>query len=597
MPVRIIICKARRAGASTGVAAEIYDDTTSRAHVWSLIVANQSNPSENVLGMYTGFWRNTPESMTLSDGTVIKLRPDLPLEYRNNPPKDKLFFAEPLAGRIYIASAKALDAYLSFGFTNIHATEASRYLDASETFRELYSTLSIEIDSSMYVESTPNGQEGRGAWFYHHVMDASENKKGLFGHMELVFAPWHEMTRSFAIPFVERDKKIAFIKSYRPDERELLKRFPTISPEQFAWRRMMMAGPGFKGDEEKFDQEFPTDLQTAFLMSGTSVFTRKAVKRLMTEHVRPPEWEGDIFWCDTEKERNETSPHDAVRRPIFLERWQAKERGRISHVNEGTFRNLRVWRWPRKGDRLFVCSDVGEGGPDTTDGDWSTTVVTCLNEMQRDEVIMTWRGHIRAVDFAELDSALCWALKRLVGETVISPLLAPEWNGPGTAMCTYIDTKQLYPNLYAYQMPGVKGMPSSRHIGWESNAKTIRWAMGYMLYMIDRDMIDIPDERIVSEMVSYRKKDEFDEEGSFGAVAGRHDDWVAALRINCALMRKFEATNPGDTEVTEKDDGMDDTDLPDWDPYARRQVPGMDGITFDEFGTDDDQEENLWYNS
>jgi len=186
MPVRIVICKARRAGLSTGVSALIYDDTTTHSNSKSLIVANEKNPSENVLGMYTRFWRESPEYFEVG-GQRIGVRPPMPPEYNNNPPKDRLMFAPPLDSGIYVATARSIDAFLGYGFQNIHATEASRYLDGHDLFRSLYPTLSSLAHSALYIESTPNGQEGRGRWFYEQCMDAQARKDTQFGEMRLVF--------------------------------------------------------------------------------------------------------------------------------------------------------------------------------------------------------------------------------------------------------------------------------------------------------------------------------------------------------------------------------------------------------------------------
>ena len=119
MPVRIAICKARRAGLSTGVESLIFDDTIQNPNTFSLIVANERNPSENVLGMCTRFWREMPEKVSFGN-TEILVRPPLPPQYNNNPPKDRLDFAEPLSSRIFVASAGSLDAYLGYGFQNVH---------------------------------------------------------------------------------------------------------------------------------------------------------------------------------------------------------------------------------------------------------------------------------------------------------------------------------------------------------------------------------------------------------------------------------------------------------------------------------------------
>src|SRR5215469_11625440 len=140
LPVRIIICKARRAGLSTGVESLIYDDTVTHPRTNSLIVANERNPAQNVVEMCRTFWQYTPKEVKLGE-QVLPLRPELPAVYRNNPPRDRIEFDTPLNSKILIATARSIDAYLGFGFQNLHATEASRYRDATELFRALYPTL------------------------------------------------------------------------------------------------------------------------------------------------------------------------------------------------------------------------------------------------------------------------------------------------------------------------------------------------------------------------------------------------------------------------------------------------------------------------
>lgn len=589
LPVRIVICKARRAGLSTGVSSLIYDDTTTHSNSKSLIVANEKNPSENVLGMYTRFWKETPEYLEFGNQR-IGLRPPMPPEYNNNPPKDRLMFAPPLDSGIYVATARSIDAFLGYGFQNIHATEASRYLDGHDLFRSLYPTLSSEAHSALYIESTPNGQEGRGRWFYEQCMDAQARKDTQYGEMRLVFIPWHEMTESFAVPFEDAGKKDRFGRSLNGTEKDLLRRFPHISFEQLNWRRMMLAGPTFNRDEDIFDQEYPTDLATAFLLSGNSVFGRKSIKRLMAD-VREPEWEGDIYWGDNPRANEREPIHELVRRPHFYKPGEAKALGYASHANEGTFKNLKVWRFPKKHDRLFVCADVGEGNPETRDGDYSTIAVGCLNELGRDELIMTWRSRINPIRFGEVCAALCWALRYLVGDDVKAPELIPEWTGPGSALCVYVDDKNLY-RVYRWQPFGKSKMKETTSLGWQSDMKTKPYMIAATLLMVDRDMIDIPDANTVLEMSNYRQHDNMGDAGSFGGAAGRHDDAVSALQILCAMLRLRSATIPGeaDAEEIEMDDYYD-PDLPPFDPFraTQRQVEPWDDVDGESL------EETLWW--
>lgn len=582
-PVRIVICKARRAGLSTGVESLIYDDSTTNPNTYSLIVANERNPSENILQMCRVFWKNTPEYFDVPGHGRIMVRPPLPPQFNNNPPKDRIEFDEPLASRIFVATARSVDAYLGYGFQNMHATEAAYYTEGHELFRALYPTLSTDAHSALYIESTPNGQTGRGAWFHEQCMDAAARKDTDYGEMRLVFIAWHEMRYSFSIPFRTPEARSNFEHSLKQTEKDLIRRFD-VSLEQLQWRRMILAGPTFNRDEDMFDQEYPSDLATAFLMSGTAVYGRKHIKRLMAQS-RAPKWEGDIYWGESD-EKNEREPsHEVVRRPRFLTKGEARARGFKPHVNEGTFNNLKVYRWPQTGERLFVTADVGEGNPESKDGDFSTICVGVLNELGRDELIMTWRGHLNPVLFAEVCAALSWGVRYRVGDGVVAPELAVEWNGPGKTTCTYIDTKNLYPSTYRYQPLGVHGLPKSKHIGWESNAKTKPPMIDFSLRMVDRDLIDIPDEDLILEMSTYRKIDSFGDEGSFGGAAGRHDDMVSSFQILCVLLRLRSAVIPGEAPMEEVSmDDFGDNDLPPFDPFAGEIpiIPGAEARDLDE---------------
>ena len=598
LPVRIVICKARRAGLSTGVESIIYDDTTTNPLTYSLIVANERNPAQNIIEMTRRFWQHTPEVIRMGDHE-IKVRPDIPSIYKNNPPKDRLEFEEPLGSKILIATARSIDAYLGYGFRNIHATEASRYKNAQELFRALYPTLSSGEHSALFIESTPNGQTGEGYWFFRQCMDAHSRRQTEYGDMKLVFIPWHEMVMSFSVPFASDAKRDSFKRSLDKTEQELLQRF-SVSMEQLQWRRMILRGPTFNSDEEMFLQEYPEDLATAFLVSGVSVFRRKDIRRMLAE-TRPPIWEGDIYWGDSDEEAKLSSIHELVRRPRFLTRGEARAEGRKPNVYErDCFDNLKVWRWPEKGERLFICCDVGGGNPETKDGDFSTIGVGVMNEdgrnEGRDEVIMTWTGHLNPIAFAEVASALSWALRYRVGENGVAPELVPEWTGPGKSMVTYIDGKNLYPKLFRHMAIGKHKSPATSHLGWESNHTTVPAAMGFMTRMVEQNLISVPDEDVVLEMSNYRQTDSFNDEGSYGGAAGRHDDHVAWLRIMCFLLRQRRSVGSNDGGWQDAgEDAFRDTTTGDWDPWQSSGLPPMPGMEYRDLDDDDGWDEHLYY--
>lgn len=538
-PVRIVACKARRTGVSTVVESYLYHDTTNHEDTNSLIVANQGRPSENVLKMCTTFWRQTPETIA-----GLPFRPRLPDAYRNNPPKDRLEFPDMNSG-IFIASARSIDQYLGHAFHNIHATEVAYYKDGQDLFRALGSTLVRDPHSMCVLESTPNGKSGIGQFFYEQCMTARENMALENWEDEayrLLFIPWHEMRLSFRLGFDDDDKRRSFAKSLTADELDLVRRFK-VDLEQLLWRRATLRRPEFNNDPEVFDQEFPTDLATAFLSSGSMVFGRKAIKRLISR-TRDPIWQGDIFWGSSDEDCKRNA-HDAVRQPQIYTRAEAVARDRAPHTNERVYNPLRIFRYPKKGERIFITGDVGGGDPDSRSGDYSTLVVGVLNEQSafaRDEVIMTWRGRLNPLLFGELASALSWYIAARVGDEVTMPELVLEWNGPGVSCNTWVDRQNLYPNTYRYIQPSTHGQPKTKHIGWESNAKTKPMMVNYTQRHIEQDLVDIPDEQFVEELSSYRQLDDYGDSSSYGGESGTHDDCVTALEIFIVRARQESGT-------------------------------------------------------
>lgn len=589
MPVRLIVCKARRAGLSTGCESLIFDEVIRNKDTKALILGHQAGPSENILGMCSVFWEHLPKTVrfkTPNGFEEYQIRPPLDPKYNNRPSSDKMEFAPPLGSLIRTASAKSIDAFLGFGFQHLHATEAAYYDDGEGVFRALSPTLSDDPISMRFIESTPNGQVGKGAWFHEQVMDAHLRGRTQYGETRLVFIPWHEMTRSFTIPFEDMSERAEFERSMVNDERDIMRQYPHISLEQMKWRRAKLAQPPFNKDPTIFDQEYPSDLVSAFLLSGSSVFSRASIKRLASV-TKPPIWKGDVYWGDGDAANEREPVHDTVRRPHFYTPGEAPSYGFKSHTTERTLTSLQVWRWPVKGERIVMGADIGRGNPNTHDGDYSTICVGAMSDFGKDELLMTWRGKLNPILFGEVCAALAWGIRYRVGGSVPAPMLAPEWTGPGSATCTYIDQKRLY-DLMPYRMPGVRGMPKTKHIGWESNYKTKPYAVSMMVRMVERDALIIPSEELVMEMSSYRQDNPFGDDTSYGGV-GSHDDLVSSFQIMCAVMRMEAGTGTGEGRIIEIDNDVADTMPSEGDSLA------TDEEAFDTLGVQRESEEDYGF--
>ncbi len=550
-PVRLWICKARRAGISTGCEANIFHDTMFNPGTWSLILANQNKPARNILNMCHVFWENLP----------AQFKHDLPPEFRNRPGTDSLIFPN-IDSRVYIATAKSLEQYLSFGFHNIHGTEVARWEQGDELMVSLYPTLVDENRSMFFGESTPRGQ---GNFFHEQVMLAAESEGrhgGQWGGFRLLFIPWHVLKLSYSREFETPNERKVFSLSLDDKEKALVAQHDT-SMEQLNWRRSKLSGPPFNADEDFFDQEYPSDLETAFLSSGFTVFSRPALKRLV-QNKRHALFHGDVYSGEA---KSTDRWYDLVRRPSILSEGEARARGYKCNTNEANYRPLKVYRWPEKGERLGIACDVGGGLLTTKGGDYSTIGVASANAFGPNELLMVWKGLIRPVAFAILASTLAWFCREKVGDEC-PPLLAPEWNGQGVPMNTTIDDYHLYDPHFKYFMPGVKGTPPSHHVGWESNGKTKPMAVGYLQDMIERGDFDIPDAACILELSSYKKYagvggDEFGGEGS-------HDDLVVVLYILAALIRGNRIAGiPQAAEIMRAGSASEDGGAEAFDPFAK----------------------------
>lgn len=564
-PVRLWILKSRRAGLSTGVLCRVYHRVTNVENTNALIVANQDIPARNLLQICRIIWMKQDP----------RFRPPLPAHLANVPPKDHMDFPTLNSG-FRTGSSKSLNQFVSFGFKIVVATECARYTQGDELFSAIYPTLSTDPQSMFFGESTALGQ---GTWFHENCLNAKLQQgdgEGEYGGFRLLFIAVQDMVKSYSIAFEKADEKKRFIASMTKEESDIQRVYPQCSYEFFKWRRSMFAGAPYNRNPDQFDQDFPMSFDMAFLASGSSIFGKSTIKRL-SMRVRDPEFMGDIYWGTPRSRGEKGSARDEVRRPQILSEGDAIGRGFPSNVNDGRRRQLKIFRKPRKNERIFVGGDVANGDPNTPNGDFSTLVVIAMNENGgSDEVIMTWRGKCNPVVFAELGSALCWWIREQVGDSVMAPLLTMEWNREGGRTVNYeIDLRNLYDNNFRYFDPGKAGSKPTNHLGWDSNDKTKPIMVDIMCRHVQLDLIDIPDAEMISEMSNYRRTNNIEGDGFEGI--GGHDDLVSAFGIALVTMRRQDLNyghHSGDQlSAADRDDlptAMGEAPSA-WDPYDARE--------------------------
>lgn len=229
-----IILKPRQLGFSTLIMALFFLDAINNNNVECMVMAHDSDATENLFQMAHRFYVNLPADKQPKLNRA-SLR-ELSFSARNS--------------RMRVMTAGTKEAGRSFTFSKIHCSEVAFWPDPTIATGLLQA---LPIDGCIFFETTANG-EGN---FYHE-----EWQKAVLGASSMTprFFPWFDH-KEYRLP-ADRNMILDV------DETKLVQRFG-VTREQLAWRRWKMAQPGMG---VKFDQEYPDTAESAFLLSGKRFF-------------------------------------------------------------------------------------------------------------------------------------------------------------------------------------------------------------------------------------------------------------------------------------------------------------------------------------
>ncbi len=258
--------------------------------------------------------------------------------------------------------------------TRCHITEAGFFEYADETMNALLECVpGPETGSEIVIESTPNGATGL---FYQQCMAA---KRGDSSY-KLHFYPWYLQSEYSAAPLQGQDVEP------RTDKETSLVR-DGISPGQLLWYQRKVAEKG----QDRTDQEYPSDPDTCFLISGRGFFDQGVTSALVAASTEPLE---------------------------------LRDRGRVS-----------VWKLPECGAEYLVAVDPSEGGG----GDPSGAVVY---ESDTGEHVATILGQYTPWDLADAAHALAVEFNEA--------LIVVERNNHGHAVLQSLQREHRYKHIYSH---------------------------------------------------------------------------------------------------------------------------------------------------
>ncbi len=518
-PIRLVLLKARQWGGST--CSQIYMCWLQLVHKVSLnsvIVAQTKKTSFAIKAMYDRALKYYPLDMMYPQGASYSDKEPKMVnvgqsgDYKQIPQRDCT---------ITIASYEAPDALRGDAYSLVHCSEVGLWSPTDKkspesVVRSACSGVLLRPYTMIIYESTANGT---GNFF----QEEYDNAKAGLSQFESLFISWFdidlysaEIPDSEIFEFAKRlylNRNNPNVASKREESGRYLwwlwERGATL--QGIKWYIGERAG---KNSHEVMAAEYPTDDVEAFVHSGAKVFDRYRVEALR-KTCKPPKLIGDVY-----------ADHDTGDKALREVRFHEDSQGEFW-----------VWSLPEIDpdetvtNRYLVVVDIGGR---SHKADWSVIVVfdrLFMLDGGKPMVVAQWYGHI------DID-LLAWKAGQIAA-FYDDALLVIESNTLETHdRERQVDGDQsqfvlnqlggVYPNLYSRSSPEdsiVEGKPVK--YGFHTNVSTKPMIISTLIKVVREALYVERDERCLSEFLEYEKK----QNGSFGAIKGKHDDLLMTRAI------------------------------------------------------------------
>lgn len=529
-PIRLILLKARQWGGST--CSQLYMAWLQLVHrrgLNSLIIAHQGVGSEEIKDMFDRMIGLYPTELLHDEGTA----PD-PREKRVEwVGKTRTMFRVPARNcKVKVGTAERPDSCRGGDYSLVHCSEVGIWKKTlgktpEQILRSACSGVLLQPMTMIVYESTANGTGN----FFHREYEAAKRRLSQF---EALFVSWFEIDQ-YSMPLDDdaaRELAGRLLGGRESDaaasDREQPGRYlwwlweKGATLEAIAW---YVSERSKYSDHGLMASEYPSDDVEAFVHSGARVFDKYKVEELRPGCGEPPE-RGEI---DTE------GPDNATGRAV-------DEQRRRELLGMAAWRPLasggwQVWRRPEHTPGMKVTEryvTVVDVGGRSAKADWSVIVVfdrSPMVEGRGPEVVAQWRGHTdfdilawkAALASAYYDNAL------LVIESNTLETRDPDRDTDGNQSNFILNRlRDVYPNLYARRQSEeevMRGAPT--RYGFHTNVATKPMIIATLVKVIREGLYTERDPMCLDEYLAYERR----QNGSFGAIAGCHDDLLMTRAI------------------------------------------------------------------
>ena len=252
-----------------------------------------------------------------------------------------------------------------------------------------------------------------------------------------------------------------------------------MTPEQAVWRRGKIA----ESSLDAFHEEFPSTFEESCIVTGSSVFDNNRVVRLQQAII----------------EKNI--------KPLALDKITGLPNVLRPHIQNG---NLKIWTTPRPKIKYYLGCDVAEGLGGKRD---SSTIY--VSDKEGRQVAQFKSNKVKPYEFADIIDAM--------GRWYNKGLLVVEKASGGHACIERLRIDKKYMNMYKCKTYD-EFKREIWKVGYDTNVKTKSLAVNDMREWFDKGLIDINSNDLLEEMKTFVAEDN----GSFNAVVGSHDDLVSS---------------------------------------------------------------------
>jgi hypothetical protein len=508
--VRAIILKARQEGVSTYSAARFFR----RANLWSfqncVVIADKKDRASKIFGMYERMDKYIPE------------------EWRE--PKEhyratqKLFYEN--GSRVSVETANDVNAGRADTIHALHATELPLWENAEDVWVAMSASIP-DKGSEIIIEATA---QGVGNLFHNMWLDA------VAGEIDYVpiFLPWwiHEEYAAEVTP--EQEKALrATLTSWEEKALDVGLEWEggvhRLSIGNIAWRRATIRNK-YRGDERKFQQEYPATADEAFLTSGNPFFDPDALNRYIDSARPAPErvnlvYSGDAFY------------------PMRAEQG-----------------SLRIWEHPRPDGHYVIGADTATGRQvkarqtfSEAQGEDGGKDFCCADVF--DVVSRSFVAQLHGPMAPEVFADQLAMLGRYYSNVGMPDdparrrpsLIAVEMNhASGETVNRILKDDYAYRNLYYHRVVNKRMNKITQELGWHTNVTNRQQMLDDLAQALRENQVHLPNPDALREFSTFVRNEKT---GKPEASEGTHDDRVISAAISLQVAR--DQRPPRETKLPE----------------------------------------------